>query len=77
MPNKRKRGRRSRILKAYGGEENVLPQKSKVIFIAKTSPSSEVLPAQLMETGAVRMEEGEITLYEKFWQGDEMPAVLV
>lgn len=38
---------------------------------------SEVLPAQLMETGAVRMEEGEITLYEKFWQGDEMPAVLV
>jgi len=30
-----------------------------------------------METGAVRMEEGEITLYEKFWQGDEMPAVLV
>lgn len=55
----------------------MLPQKSKVIFIAKTSPSSEVLPAQLMETGAVRMEEGEITLYEKFWQGDEMPAVLV
>jgi len=38
---------------------------------------SEVLPAQLMETGAVRMEEGEITLYEKFCQCDEMPAVLV
>jgi hypothetical protein len=61
----------------WWGGECAASEKQGYLLPEDFTIYSEVLPAQLMQTGAVRMEEGEITLYEKFWQGDEMPAVLV
>ncbi len=38
---------------------------------------SSRLPALLMQTGAVRMGDGGITMYKKFWQGDTLPPILI
>ena len=61
----------------WWGGECAASEKQGYLLPGDFTIYSEVLPAQLMQTGAVRMGEGEIILYEKFWQGDEMPAVLV
>ena len=61
----------------WWGGECAASEKQGYLLPGDFTIYSEVLPAQLMQTGAVRMREGEIILYEKFWQGDEMPAVLV
>lgn len=61
----------------WWGGECAAAEKQGYLLPGEFTIYSEVLPAQLLRSGAVLMDQGEITLYKKFWLGDTMPMVLV